>query len=122
MALGAGVGADTGGTFADVLVRRTVTIGVAQRSRRTYAFSGRIVRPEAGVHVVIARLDDRTKRVTGVAETRTTADGRYTVSTALPQGRAGYYAIALAANGLDPGRSRLYGLQVGTPATKVQAG
>ena len=106
-------GSDTGGTFADVLVRRLVTIGVAQRGRGTYAFSGRVVRPEAGVQVVIARLDDRTKRVTGVAETRTTADGRYAVSTSLPQGLAGYYAIALAASGLEAGRSRLYGLQVG---------
>ena len=49
-------GSDTGGTFADVLVRRTVTLGVAQRGRGTFAFSGRIVRPEAGVPVVIARL------------------------------------------------------------------
>ena len=115
-------GADTGGTFADVLVRRTVTIGVAQRGRGTYAFSGRIVRPEAGVPVVIARLDDRTKRVTGVAATRTTADGRYTVSTSLPQGLAGYYAIALAASGLEAGRSRLYGLHVGATPTAAAAG
>lgn len=110
-------GSDTGFRYADVLVRRIVTIGVQQRSRGTYAFSGRITRPEPGVSITIARLDDRTGRVTGVAATRTTADGRYTVSTSLPQGVAGYYAIALAASGLEAGRSRLYGLLVNTTPT-----
>ena len=110
-------GADTGGTFVDVLVRRIVTIGVAQRSRGTYTFSGQITRAEAGVPVTIARLDDQTGRVTGVAATSTTADGRYTVSTSLPQGIGGYYAIALARSGLEAGRSRLYGLLVNTTPT-----
>ena len=110
-------GSDSGFVHADVLVRRIVTIGVEQRSRGTYRFSGQITRAEGGVPITIARLDDRTGRVTGVAATRTTADGRYTVSTSLPQGMAGYYAIALAASGLEAGRSRLYGLLVGTTPT-----
>lgn len=107
-----------------VRVRRTVTIGVEQRTRGVYAFSGQIARAEAGVQVTIARLDDQTKRVTGVASTRTTADGRYVIATSLPQGLAGYYAIAGAANGLDAGRSRLYGLLVNTtpgPAPATQS-
>ena len=110
-------GSDTGFRYADVLVRRIVTIGVEQRSRGTYTFSGQITRAEAGVPVTIARLDEQTGRVTGVAATRTTADGRYTVATSLPQGVAGYSAIALAASGLEAGRSRLYGLLVNTTPT-----
>jgi hypothetical protein len=102
------------GPSTTVRVRRTVTIGIQQRTRGTYTFTGQIARAEAGVQVTVARLDDQTKRVTGVASTRTTADGRYTISTALPQGLAGYYALTEAANGLDAGRSRLYGLLVNT--------
>ena len=59
----------------DVRVRRTVGIGVQQRTTGVYTFSGVIARPEAGVQVTIARLDSQTNRVTGVASTRTTADG-----------------------------------------------
>ena len=99
-----------------VEVRRTVTIGIEQRTRGTYTFTGAIARAEAGVQVTIARLDDQTKRVTGVASTRTTADGRYEISTSLPQGLAGYYALTgvSTVGNLQAGRSRLYGLLVNT--------
>ena len=56
-----------------------------------------------------------------MASTRTTADGRYTVATSLPQGLAGYYAIAGGRNGLDAGRSRLYGLLVNTTPRQTAA-
>lgn len=102
------------GPSASVRVRRTVTIGIQQPARGIYVFTGQIARAEAGVQVTIARLDDQTKRVTGVASTRTTADGRYEIRTSLPQGLAGYYALTEARNGLDAGRSRLYGLLVNT--------
>ena len=92
-----------------VNVRRTVTIGISQASG-VYTFSGVIARPEAGVQVTVARLDGKTNRVTGVASTKTTADGRYTIRTRLPAGMAGYYALTATQSGLDAGRSRLYGL------------
>ncbi len=98
----------------EVRVRRTVTIGIQQPTRGVYVFSGTIDRPEAGVQVTVARLDSETRRVTGVASTRTTADGRYEISTSLPVGLAGYYALTSGTPQLDPGRSRLYGLLVNT--------
>ena len=104
-----------------VRVRRAVTIGIEQRTRGIYTFSGQLARAEAGVQVTIARLDDQTKRVTGVASTRTTADGRYVIATSLPQGLAGYYALTEVANGLDAGRSRLYGLLVNTTPSAAPA-
>ena len=96
-----------------VEVRRTVTIGVRE-SNGVYIFSGQVARAEAGLQVTIARLDSVTKRVTGVASTATTADGRYEIITSLPQGFAGYYALTGVTNvgALQPGRSRLYGLMV----------
>ncbi len=98
-----------------VEVRRAVSIGVRQAARGVYVFRGQIRRAEAGVQVTIARLDSETKRVTGVASTRTTADGRYTISTSLPAGFAGYYALTgVTSSALQPGRSRLYGLIVNT--------
>ena len=99
-----------------VEVRRTVTIGIEQRTRGIFTFSGVIARAEAGVQVTIARLDSETRRVTGVASTRTTADGRYVISTPLPQGLAGYYALTgvSGVGALQAGRSRLYGLLVNT--------
>ena len=99
-----------------VQVRRTVSIGISQ-ANGIYTFTGVTARAEAGVQVTIARLDDQTKRVTGVASTRTTADGRYVIRTSLPQGLAGYYALTEARNGLEAGRSRLYGLLVNTRPT-----
>lgn len=99
--------------FTSVQVRRTVTIGVSQ-ANGVYTFAGQLARAEAGVQVTIARLDSETKRVTGVASTTTDAAGRYTIRTALLQGFAGYYALTEEANGLDAGRSRLYGLIVNT--------
>lgn len=99
--------------YTSVQVRRTVTIGVSQADG-SYTFTGQLARADAGVQVTIARLDSETKRVTGVASTTTDAAGRYTVRTALPQGLAGYYALTAEANGLDAGRSRLYGLLVDT--------
>ena len=103
-----------------VAVRRTVSIGIRQPTRAIYVLSGAIDRPEPGVQVTLARLDGETNRVTGVASTRTTADGRYEISTSLPVGLAGYYALTSATPQLDAGRSRLYGLLVntrpGTPA------
>lgn len=116
-----GAGSDTGLAGETVRVRRTVTIGVQQRVRGTYVFSGQVARAEAGVPVTVARLDSRTGRATGVVSTRTTADGRYSVSTGLPNGLGSFYAIADAANGLDAGRSRLYGLLVNTAPAPVQA-
>ena len=99
-----------------VEVRRTVTIGIEQRIRGVYTFSGVVARAEAGVQVTIARLDRETRRVTGVASTRTDAAGRYVLSTSLPQGLAGYYALTGVTNvgALQAGRSRLYGLLVNT--------
>ncbi len=98
----------------EVRVRRTVSIGITQPTRGVYVFSGRVDRPEAGVQVTVARLDSETRRVTGVASTRTTADGRYEIRTSLPVGFAGYYALTSGTPQLDPGRSRLYGLLVNT--------
>lgn len=99
------------GQAITVQVRRTVTIGIRQSSG-VYTFSGTIARPEAGVQVTVARLDARTKRVTGVASTRTDAAGKYTIRTGLPAGMAGYYALTGTTSDLLPGRSRLYGLVV----------
>lgn len=59
-----------------------------------------------------ARLDSVTKRVTGVASTRTDAAGRYTIRTRLPAGFAGYYSLTETTSGISAGRSRLYGLIV----------
>ena len=101
-------------TSLEVRVRRAVSIGIRQPTRGVYVFSGTIDRPEAGVQVTVARLDSETRRVTGVASTRTTADGRYEISTSLPVGLAGYYALTSATPQLDAGRSRLYGLIVNT--------
>lgn len=94
-----------------VQVRRSATIGIRQAAG-TYTFSGVVGRPQAGVQVTIARLDSQTRRVTGVASTRTTADGRYEIRTALPAGFAGYYALTSQTVDLLAGRSRLYGLIV----------
>lgn len=95
-----------------VRVRRTVTIGVSQAAG-VYTFSGQIQRAEAGVQVTIARLDSKTKRVTGVASTTTTVGGHYVIHTNLPTGFAGYYAMTgVNRSALEPGRSRLYGLIV----------
>jgi hypothetical protein len=104
----------------EVRVRRTVTLGIEQPTTGVYVLRGRVDRPEAGVQVTIARLDSETKRITGVASTRTTADGRYTVSTSLPVGLAGYYALTSATPQLDAGRSRLYGLLVNTRPAVAQ--
>lgn len=107
--------ADVAGVRTETLtvrVRRTVTIGVS-RTGAVYAFTGQIARAEAGVQVTIARLDSETGRVTGIASTRTTADGRYDIRTSLPAGLAGYYALTgVNASLLEVGRSRLYGLLV----------
>ena len=98
-----------------VEVRRTVTIGIQQPTRGVYVFTGQVQRAEPGLQVTIARLDSETKRVTGVASTATTADGRYEIRTSLPQGLAGYYALTgVNRSALQPGRSRLYGLLVNT--------
>ena len=104
---------------ATVAVRRTVTIGIQQPTRGVYVFSGQVARAEAGLQVTIARLNSETKRVTGVASTRTDAAGRYTIRTSLPVGFAGYYALTGVSNvgALQPGRSRLYGLIVNTRPT-----
>lgn len=101
---------------ATVQVRRTVTIGIRQPTRGVYVFSGQVARAEAGLQVTIARLDSETRRVTGVASTRTDAAGRYTIRTSLPVGFAGYYALTGVSDvgALAPGRSRLYGLIVNT--------
>ena len=99
-----------------VRVRRTVSIGVSQASG-VYTFAGAVARPEAGLQVTVARLDPVTRRVTGVASTRTDAAGRYTIRTSLPVGFAGYYALTgVNRSLLEPGRSRLYGLIVPRPA------
>jgi hypothetical protein len=98
-----------------VRVRRTVSIGIRQDTRGVYTFTGQIERAEAGVQVTIARLDSETQRVTGVASTATTADGRYEIRTSLPVGFAGYYALTgVNRSPLERGRSRLYGLIVNT--------
>ena len=105
----------------EVRVRRAVTIGVRQPTRGVFAFTGTIDRPEAGVQVTVARVDSATGRVVGVASTTTTADGRYEISTSLPVGFAGYYALTSATPQVDAGRSRLYGLIVNTrPGTAAQ--
>jgi hypothetical protein len=98
-----------------VQVRRSVSIGVRETDR-AYTFSGHIASPVAGLQVTVARLDAATKRVTGVASTRTTADGHYAIRTSLPVGRAGYYALTSATSDLQAGRSRLYGLVVPAPS------
>lgn len=94
-----------------VQARRTVSIGISHADG-SYTFSGRVTSPQAGVQVTLARLDSRTKQVTGVVSTRTTVDGHYEVRTSLPAGFAGYYALTGAHAGLEAGRSRLYGLTV----------
>ena len=104
-----------------VQVRRSATIGIRQASG-TYTFSGVVGRPQAGVQVTIARLDGSTGRVTGIASTRTTADGRYEIRTSLPVGFAGYYALTSQTVDLLAGRSRLYGLIVNTrPAAQADS-
>jgi hypothetical protein len=94
------------------LVRtRDVTIGIRQAAG-IYTFSG-VVRPaEAGMQVTIARLDSVTKRVTGVASTRTDASGRYVIRSLLPVGFAGFYTLTETKSDIPAGRSRLYGLVV----------
>jgi hypothetical protein len=90
---------------------RDVTIGIRQAAG-TYTFTGTISPAQAGVQVTTARLDSVTKRVTGVASTRTDAAGRYTIRTRLPVGFAGYYSLTEPRSGTSAGRSRLYGLVV----------
>jgi hypothetical protein len=104
---------------AIVEVRRAVSIGIQQPARGVYVFSGQVARAEAGLQVTIARLDSETRRVTGVASTRTDAAGRYRIRTSLPVGLAGYYALTGVSDvgALQPGRSRLYGLIVNTRPT-----
>ena len=94
----------------------SVTIGVS-RSGAVYTFSGALAPALAGVQVTIARLDDLTKRVTGVASTRTTAGGRYEIRTSLPLGLAGYYALTAPTADRQAARSRLYGLLVDVSPT-----
>jgi hypothetical protein len=100
----------TGGT-PPAAGTRGVTIGIRQASG-IYTFSGTVSPAEAGVQVTTARLDSVTKRVTGVASTRTDAAGRYTIRTRLPVGFAGYYSLTETRSGISAGRSRLYGLVV----------
>ncbi len=104
---------------ATVEVRRTVTIGIRQPARGVYVFSGQVARAEPGLQVTVARLDSETRRVTGVASTRTDGAGRYSIRTSLPVGFAGYYALTGVSDvgALQPGRSRLYGLIVDTRPT-----
>ena len=97
-----------------VNVRRTVTIGIRQASG-VYTFTGVVNRPVSGLQVTLARLDAVTKRVTGVASTRTVAGGRYEIRARLPIGQAGFYALTAPTSDLQPGRSRLYGLVVPAP-------
>ncbi len=66
--------------------------------------------------MTVARLDSVTKRVTGVASTRTDAAGRYVIRTSLPAGTAGFYALTAT-----HGRSRLYGLVVPAQSAAVPA-
>ena len=102
---------DTGGATPPATGTRGVTIGIRQASG-VYTFSGTVSPAEAGVQVTTARLDSVTKRVTGVASTRTDAAGRYTIRTRLPVGFAGYYSLTETRSGITAGRSRLYGLIV----------
>ena len=88
----------------------TVTIGVSQDSG-VYTFTGAVTPGVAGVPVTIARLGTDGK-VTGIASTRTVADGRYEIRTSLPLGFASYYALTAATPELSAARSRLYGLIV----------
>lgn len=90
---------------------RSVTIGIRQASG-VYTFSGEVGPVAAGVQVTLARLDGATKRVTGVASTKTDAAGRYRLSTRLPSGMAGFYALTAPTATHTAGRSRLYGLNV----------
>jgi len=104
-------GATTDGGTPPTAGTRGVTIGIRQAAG-IYTFSGTVSPAEAGVQVTTARLDSVTKRVTGVASTRTDAAGRYTIRTRLPIGFAGYYSLTEAKSGVNAGRSRLYGLVV----------
>lgn len=90
---------------------RTVTIGIKQLSG-VYTFTGQVGPAARGLQVTLARLDGATKRVTGVASTRTDSTGRYSISTRLPAGMAGFYALTAPTPDHSPGRSRLYGLVV----------
>jgi hypothetical protein len=90
---------------------RSVTIGIRQ-ANGVYTFTGAVTPLARGLQVTLARLDGTTKRVTGVASTRTDAGGRYTIRTTLPAGMAGFYALTAAAPDATAGRSRLYGLVV----------
>jgi hypothetical protein len=96
---------------------RTVTIGIKQ-ANSVYTFTGQVGPSVRGLQVTLARLDGATKRVTGVASTVTDATGRYSISTRLPAGMAGFYALTAPTATHTPGRSRLYGLVVpGSPTT-----
>lgn len=90
---------------------RTVTIGIRQ-ANGVYTFTGQVGPSVRGLQVTLARLDGATKRVTGVASTTTDATGRYSISTRLPVGMAGFYALTAPTADYTPGRSRLYGLLV----------
>ena len=98
-------------TITVAVRERTATIGVRQAGG-VYTFSGVVAPSAAGEQVTLARLDGGTGRVTGVASTRTSADGRYQIRTRLPRGFAGFYALTPPAPGKPPVRSRLYGLIV----------
>lgn len=87
-----------------------VTIGISQASG-VYTFTGAVTPAVAGVQVTIARLSPE-GAVTGIASTRTGADGRYEIRTSLPVGFASYYALTAPTAELQAGRSRLYGLLV----------
>ena len=104
-------GTTTGGGTPPAAGMRGVTIGIRQADG-IYTFSGVVSPAEAGVQVTTARLDSVTKRVTGVASTRTDAAGRYTIRTRLPVGFAGYYSLTGTTSGVAAGRSILYGLVV----------
>ena len=101
-----------------ITVRRTVTINVSQ-TNGVYTFTGWVEGAVPGTQVTLARLDSRTKRVTGVASTKTDAAGRYTIRTRLPEGFAGYYALTAPTPERLAVRSPLYGLVV--PATTAAA-
>ena len=104
-------GATAGAGAPPAGATRGVTIGIRQ-ANGIYTFSGAVSPAEAGVQVTTARLDSVTKRVTGVASTRTDAAGRYTIRTRLPVGFAGYYSLTETRSGVSAGRSILYGLVV----------
>ncbi len=111
-----------GGDRSDTItvnVRRTVTIGIRQAAG-VYTFTGVVNRPVAGLQVTLARLLT-TGRVVGVASTKTDAAGRYTIRTGLAPGMGGYYALTAPTADLQPGRSRLYGLDVPAPRASAPA-